>query len=107
MRYYLGTGLISAFVQICLFACLPKHLDSTLPKGEIRSSEACVCVCVLQEEVFKEAQTCLSDAKRRLDNAVQDLDELLKVEEENLKDAPDLEEAKALLQQHETKDDDA
>jgi hypothetical protein len=60
-----------------------------------------------QEEVNKEAQTCLSDAKRRLENAVQELDELLKVEEENLTDAPDLEEAKSLLQQYESKDDDA
>ncbi len=61
----------------------------------------------LQEEVFKEAQTCLGDANRRLENAVQDLEELLKVEEESLKDAPDLEEAKSLLEQYASKDDDA
>lgn len=57
-----------------------------------------------QDEVLKEAQTCLGDSKRRLDNAVQDLEEFLKVEGDSLHEAPDMEEAKAILEKYAVQD---
>uniref|UniRef100_A0A7S1EP11 Tubulin-specific chaperone A n=2 Tax=Hemiselmis andersenii TaxID=464988 RepID=A0A7S1EP11_HEMAN len=54
-----------------------------------------------QEEVLKEAQTCLADAKRRLDGAAQDLESLLEEEKDALSGETEmLEEAQALVKQY-------
>lgn len=53
---------------------------------------------VLQEEVLKEAEACVIDAKRRLGGALQDLESLVDEHGETLAENPDMVEAKALLE---------
>ena len=56
----------------------------------------------MQEGVQKEAETCVVDARRRLDNALLELSGLIETDDEILsKSSPaELEEAKALLREN-------
>lgn len=55
-------------------------------------------VSVRQEEVLKEAEACVVDAKRRLGGALQDLEAVIDEHGEALAETPDMIEAKALLE---------
>jgi len=52
----------------------------------------------MQEEVLKEAEACVIDAKRRFGGALQDLESLVDEHGEVLAENPDMVEARALLQ---------
>jgi hypothetical protein len=56
----------------------------------------------LQEEVLKEANVCLLDSKRRLENAVMDLESFMAEEADAIAEAPELEEAQGLIKQYAT-----
>eukprot|EP00285_Hemiselmis_virescens_P006873 CAMPEP_0173387174 /NCGR_PEP_ID=MMETSP1356-20130122/9705_1 /TAXON_ID=77927 ORGANISM="Hemiselmis virescens, Strain PCC157" /NCGR_SAMPLE_ID=MMETSP1356 /ASSEMBLY_ACC=CAM_ASM_000847 /LENGTH=111 /DNA_ID=CAMNT_0014343683 /DNA_START=22 /DNA_END=357 /DNA_ORIENTATION=+ len=74
--------------------------DQTDKIEKMRAEEADFHDIKQQDEVLKEAQTCLADAKRRLDGAASDLESLMAEEGDALAEAPEFEEAQAMVKQY-------